>query len=75
MASSKKAIIRNGRIIYGDDIEADVAVPNETAARERRQAMKTKNRGEMLQPNQTEYYKKYPEQLSNLSPDLRRLLS
>lgn len=70
-----KAIIRNGVIIYGDDIESTHIKPNETEARARREGMKTKYRAELLQKNEVGYYRKYPEQLNNLSPELRRLLS
>jgi hypothetical protein len=71
----RKAVIRNGQIIYGDDIAADVIKPNETAAHESREDQKLRFRGELLQRNQVDYYKKYPEQLENLSPELRRALS
>lgn len=71
----KKAIIRNGRIIYGDDIAATAIKPSDTAAHERREAMKTKHRKDLLQPNQVGFYKAYPEQAKNLSDDVRRLLS
>lgn len=67
------AKISNGKIIYGET--ADRLMPNEMAARERRQRMKTDNRKEMLQRNQVDYYKAYPEQAKNLSDDTRRLLS
>lgn len=68
------ARIVNGKIIY-TDTHAPVTTPNETAARERREAMKTKNRKELLQRNQVDYYKAYPEQAKNLSDEARRLLS
>lgn len=71
---AKIARISNGKIIYTDE-SAPVIAPNETAARERREAMKTKHRAELLQPNQVDYYKQYPEQAKNLSDDVRRLLS
>ena len=71
---SKIAIIRGGKIIYTDE-HAEVALPNETAARERRERMKVDNRKELLQPNQTDYYKVYKDQAKNLSPELRRLVS
>lgn len=71
----KKAIIRNGRIIYGDDINADVVTPNETEARSNREKMRTEHRKDLLQRNQVEYYRAYPEQAKNLSDDTRRLLS
>jgi len=75
MNKPRKAVIRNGKIIYGDDINAELVKPNETAARYRRETMKNNNRKEMLQRNQTDYYRAYPEQLDNLSDDLKRQLS
>lgn len=71
----RRAIIRSGKIIYGDDISAEVLKPNETAARERREGMKVKHRAELLQKNEVGFYKKYPEQLKNLNDETRRLLS
>jgi len=71
----KRAVIRNGKIIYGDDIAAATVLPNETEARANREQTKVKFRGELLQKNQVDYYKKYPEQAKNLSPELRRQLS
>lgn len=71
---SKIAIIRNGEIIYSDD-SSPVIKPNDTAARENREAMKTKHRANLLQPNQVDYYKQYPEKAKDLNPELRRLLS
>ncbi len=68
-----KAIIRGNKIIYNE--EARIVKPNETAAREKRQAMKTKHRAELLQRNEVDYYKKYPEQAKNLNNETRRLLS
>lgn len=71
----KRAVIRNGKIIYGDDIEATRLKPSDTAAHERREAMKTKHRKDLLQPNQVDYYKAYPEQMQDFSDETRRLLS
>jgi hypothetical protein len=71
--NDKKAIIRGGRIVYGED--ASRVEPNETAARERRENMRAKHRAELLQPNQVDYYKQYPEQAKNLNDETRRLLS
>jgi hypothetical protein len=71
---SKIARIVNGKIVYSDE-HAPVVSPNETEARARREGMKTKHRKELLQKNQTDYYKAYPEQAENLSDDVRRLLS
>ena len=65
----------HGKIIYGDNISAEVVKPNETAAHERREAMKTKHRKDLLQRNQVDFYKAYPEQAKNLNDETRRLLS
>ncbi len=70
---SKKAIIRNGKIIY--DTDATIAKPNETAAHERREAMKLNHRKDLLQPSQTDYYRAYPNQAKDLPDETRRLLS
>lgn len=72
---NKKAIIRNGQIIYGDDIQATVPTPNETEARARREDQKVRHRADMLQPSQVDYYKMYPEKAKNLPEEVRRLLS
>ena len=71
---NKIARIVNGKIIYSNE-HAPTITPNETEARARREGMKTKHRAELLQPNQTEYYKVYKDQAKNLSDDVRRLLS
>lgn len=71
---NKIARIVNGHIVYSDN-HSPTITPNETEARARREGMKTKHRAELLQPNQVDYYKKYPEQAKNLSDDVRRLLS
>lgn len=63
-----------GKIVYSDS-HSPTITPNETEARARREGMKTKHRAELLQPNQADYYKKYPEQAKNLSDETRRLLS
>jgi len=70
---SKIARVINGKIVYSDS-HAEVIKPNETSARERRQDMKTRNRKELLQKNDLDYYRAYPEQAENLSDDLRRML-
>lgn len=69
----RKAVIRNGKIIYGED--ATILKPHETAARSKREDMKTNHRKDMLQRNQVDYYKAYPEQTKNLNDETRRLLS
>jgi len=73
--TKKRAVIRSGRIIYGDDISAEIIKPNETAARAGREDMKVRHRKEMLQKNQVDFYKAYPEQAKNLNDETRRLLS
>lgn len=72
---TKKAIIRNGKIVYGDNISAELLKPTETAARSNREEMKVSHRKDLLQRNQVDYYKAYPEQAKNLSDETRRLLS
>lgn len=72
MNSMNKVVIRNGKIVRG---EAESIKPTETEARANRENMKVKGRKDMLQKNQVDYYKAYPEQAKNLSPELRRLLS
>lgn len=71
----KRAIIRNGKIIYGNLIEPQRINPNETEARANRENMKTNHRADLLQPNQTDYYKAYPKQAKDLPDETRRLLS
>jgi len=73
MNKPKKAIIRGNKIIYGED--AELMLPSETAARERREKMKVNNRKALLQKNQVDFYRAYPEQLDNLSDELKRQLS
>jgi hypothetical protein len=71
----KKAVIRNGHIVYGDDVSAELIKPNDTEARANREKMRTDHRKDLLQRNDVEFYKAYPEQAKNLSDDTRRLLS
>lgn len=71
---SKIARIVNNKIVYSDE-HAQVVKPNETEARAKRQNMKTNYRKELLQKNQVDYYRAYPEQAKNLNDDTRRLLS
>jgi len=71
--SKNIAVIRNGRIIYGE--EASVPLPTETEARASREAQKTKYRADLLQKNQVDYWKVHKDQAEALSPELRRLLS
>lgn len=70
---SKKAVIRNGNIIYGE--ESEMTKANPLNAKHNRDAMKVRNRKDLLQRTQTDYYKAYPDQLDNLNPELKRLLS
>ncbi len=71
---SKIAIIRNGKIIYLDE-STPIAKPTETAARESRQDNYTRHRKDVLQRNETAFYRAYPKEAEKLSPELRRLLS
>lgn len=71
---SKIARIINGQIVYLDE-SAPVIKPNETAARESREDNRVRHRKDILQKNETAYYKAYPEAAKDLNPELRRLLS
>lgn len=68
-----KAIIRNGKIVYGQS--AELQKPSETEAYRKREDMKVNHRKDLLQKNETAYYKAYPKQLDNLSDETKRLLS
>lgn len=67
------------RIIAGKLVDIDehspVIKPNETEARASRQEGRVKYRKDILQKHQVDFYKAYPEQAKDLSPELRRLLS
>jgi hypothetical protein len=67
------AVIRNGRIIYGE--KAHVPLPNETEARSSREGQKTKYRADLLQVNEVGYYKVHPDKAEGFSDELRRQLS
>lgn len=69
---NKKAVIRNGKIVY--DVDATPIIPNDTEARANRQSMKVNKRKELLQRNDLNYYRAYPEQAKNLSDEIRRLI-
>lgn len=71
--SKSIAVIRNGRIIYGES--AIVPLPTETEARSSREAQKVKYRADLLQKNQVDYYKVHPEKAEVFSDELRRQLS
>lgn len=71
--NEKKAIIKNGCIIYGES--AEIVGVSSTEARSRREAMKVKHRKTLLQKNQVDYYKAYPGQANDLPDETRRLLS
>lgn len=71
MASSK-AVIRNGKIIYGEDAEAPK--PNDLQARANREDQKVRHRKDLLQPNDLQYYRAYKDQAKDLPDDLRRLV-
>jgi hypothetical protein len=72
MPSNKKAVIKNGRIYYGE--EAEIVLPNEMQARANREDMKVRHRKDMLQPNDLNYYRAYKDQAKNLPDDIRRLV-
>lgn len=67
-----KVVIRNGKII---EDEATVAKPSDTVANGDREYQKKNYRKDLLQKNQVDYYRAYPEQAKELNPELRRLLS
>lgn len=71
---NKIAVIRNGKIVYLDE-HAAVMRPSETAARESREDNRMRHRKDILQPNQVDFYKAYPEKAKDFSPELRRQLS
>ncbi|CAB4132531.1 hypothetical protein UFOVP253_31 [uncultured Caudovirales phage] len=73
MANSIARII-NGQIVYLDD-HAPIIKPNDTAARASREDQRVRYRKELLQKNEADYYRAYPEQGKNLSPELRRRFS
>ncbi len=73
MANNIARII-NGRIVYIDE-HSPVVQPNITAARESRQDNFVRHRKDVLQKNQVDYWKAYPEKAKDLNPELRRLLS
>lgn len=66
--------IINGQLVDIDE-HAPVIKPTETAARESREEGRMKYRKDILQKNQVDYYKAYPEKAKELNPELRRLLS
>jgi hypothetical protein len=59
MTKSKIAIIRSGKIVYGE--EPTVTKPNETNARSGREAERKQFQKEITQPNSTAYARAYPE--------------
>lgn len=71
MASSK-AVIKNGKIIYGE--EAELLKPNEMQARANREDQKVRHRADTLQKNNLDYYRVYKEQAKDLPDELRRLV-
>lgn len=66
--------IINGKLVDIDE-HAPVLKPTETAARESRQDNRVRHRKDILQPNQVDFYKAYPDKAKELNPELRRLLS
>lgn len=71
---SKIAIIRQGKIIYQDEHVAPIK-PNDSVTRESREEGRRVHRKDILQRNDVNYFKAYPEKLKELSPELRRQLS
>lgn len=71
---SKITRIINGKIVEIDE-HATIIQPNITEARASREDQKTRYRKDLLQKNQVDYYKAYPDRATELSPELRRLLS
>lgn len=70
---SKKVVIRNGKIVTG---EAEIVVPNQLSARFSRESMKRAHRKELLQPNQVDFARAYPEKAKEIyNEDTLRLLS
>lgn len=69
---SNKAVIRNGKIVYG--VDAEIPKPNETEAKASRTDQKVRHRANMLQKNDLNYYRYYKDQAKDLPDDLRRLL-
>lgn len=72
--ANRIARIINGQIVYLDE-HAPVIQPNDTAARASREDQKVRYRKELLQKNEAAYYRAYPDQAENLSPELRRRFS
>lgn len=68
------AIIRAGKIIYSDN-SVIPPKPTETAARASREDGRVRYRKDILQRNDVDYWKAYPEKAKELSPELRRQLS
>lgn len=66
--------IINGKLVDIDE-HAPVLKPTETAARESRQDNRVRHRKDILQRNETAFYRAYPEEAKKLNPELRRLLS
>lgn len=68
-----KVVIRNGKIV---EDTATFIKPGESSARFNREHMKINNRKDLLQPNQVDFAKAYPEKAKELyNEDTLRLLS
>lgn len=73
MMTSKKVVIRNGKIVEEGAI---VVKPNESAAKFNREHMKREFRKDLLQPTQVDFARAYPEKAKELyNEDTLRLLS
>lgn len=70
---NKKVVIRNGKIIEG---EAQVAKPNDLSAKFDREHMKREYRRDLVQPNQVDFAKAWPEKAKEMyNEDTLRLIS
>lgn len=56
----KRAVIRNGKIVY--DADSKVSKPNTTEAHRRREDMKINHRKDLLQPTQVDFMRAYPKE-------------
>lgn len=74
---TERSVIHKGQLLRGCEncLEEDLSKPNPLSAQHNREAQKTKFRKELLQKNQTDYYKVYKDQAKNLSDELRRQVS
>lgn len=70
---AKRVIIKNGKII---EAKASTIIANPNSAKFNREHMKREHRKDLLQPNQVDFAKAYPEKAKELyNEDTLRLLS